>query len=277
MKTFSIGAMARICNVSIQALRYYDKIDLIKPAIRNPKTNYRYYVIQQVFQINIIKYLQYAKLPIEEIRQVLTLTGDSLANALTKQSRNIDDQIRRLQNSQQLISGQIQQLNDLQQITSHPAGVVYQRHIKERTILQLPAPQRITPLDYPDKETSQLDRLLIENGTIGNLQYGFSFPLRPYQSINDIHYQEILTQVFTHQTPKLQTHLGRIPAGTYLCIFFYWNRQQYFNHYQKLQQAFRHQSAEPSGIVYEISSVNDYSYHDEHDFITELSVKLPEN
>lgn len=277
MRNFSIGEMAKICNVSIQALRYYDKIDLIKPAIRNPETNYRYYVIQQVFQINIVKYLQYAKLSIEDIRQVLNLKGDALANALTQQSRHIDDQIRRLQNSQQLISGQIQQLNDLQQITKHPLGVVYQRHIRERTILQLPTQPVITPLDYPDKETSQLDRLLIENGTIGNLQYGFSFPLRPYQSVTDIHYQAMLTQVFTPQPPELKAYLGKIPEGNYLCIFFYWNRQQYFNHYQKLQRAFRHRSPASSGVVYEISSVNDYGYHDEHDFITELSVKLPEN
>ncbi|MFC6322404.1 MerR family transcriptional regulator [Companilactobacillus baiquanensis] len=91
MRKFSIGEMARICNVSIQTLRYYDKIDLINPAERNPENNYRYYLIQQVFQINIIKYLQYAGLSIEEIRRTINLKGDVLADFLTEQSQNIYD------------------------------------------------------------------------------------------------------------------------------------------------------------------------------------------
>ncbi|MFC6322403.1 hypothetical protein [Companilactobacillus baiquanensis] len=50
----------------------------------------------------------------------------------------------------------------------------------------------------------------------------------------------------------------------------------YFNYYQKIQQEFNQQYPDTSEIVYEISSVDYYDYHDENDFITELRVKLPE-
>ncbi|WP_272509083.1 MerR family DNA-binding transcriptional regulator [Clostridium ganghwense] len=42
---FSIGETAKINNVSIQALRLYDRMGLLKPAYVDPENNYRYYTI----------------------------------------------------------------------------------------------------------------------------------------------------------------------------------------------------------------------------------------
>ena len=39
----SIGDMAKITGMSIQALRYYDRKGILKPAHVNEKTGYRYY------------------------------------------------------------------------------------------------------------------------------------------------------------------------------------------------------------------------------------------
>ena len=47
-KTYSIGAMARLCGISPRQLRYYDQIGLIKPKYRNPETGYRYYTEDQI-------------------------------------------------------------------------------------------------------------------------------------------------------------------------------------------------------------------------------------
>jgi len=42
-----IGKMAALNHTSVQTLRYYDKIDLLKPLYVNQDTNYRYYDIKQ--------------------------------------------------------------------------------------------------------------------------------------------------------------------------------------------------------------------------------------
>ena len=44
----SIGEFSKICGVSQKTLRYYDEIGLIKPHEINPKSNYRYYSIDQL-------------------------------------------------------------------------------------------------------------------------------------------------------------------------------------------------------------------------------------
>ncbi len=44
----SIGKVAKLKNISIKALRYYDEIGIFPPAYINPKTNYRYYKKEQL-------------------------------------------------------------------------------------------------------------------------------------------------------------------------------------------------------------------------------------
>ena len=44
----TIGEVAKVANVSIQTLRYYDQIDLFKPAYIDPQTNYRFYKDSQL-------------------------------------------------------------------------------------------------------------------------------------------------------------------------------------------------------------------------------------
>ena len=68
---YSIGEVAKIMGISIQTLRYYSSIDLLKPAYINPSTGYRYYSYDQFHLIDRIKYLQKFGLSLEEISKIL--------------------------------------------------------------------------------------------------------------------------------------------------------------------------------------------------------------
>ncbi|MDF2989483.1 MAG: transcriptional regulator MerR family, partial [Eubacterium sp.] len=54
----SIGQLAKICNVSHKTLRYYDDLDLLKPAKVNLDNGYRFYSKWHVTRIMTIKQLQ---------------------------------------------------------------------------------------------------------------------------------------------------------------------------------------------------------------------------
>ena len=44
MKTkYSIGKVAKIHNMTIESLRHYDRVGLLKPSYINEDTGYRYY------------------------------------------------------------------------------------------------------------------------------------------------------------------------------------------------------------------------------------------
>ena len=44
----TIGEVAKVKQISIKALRYYEKIGILKPAYCDPNTGYRYYKNEQM-------------------------------------------------------------------------------------------------------------------------------------------------------------------------------------------------------------------------------------
>jgi DNA-binding transcriptional MerR regulator/predicted transcriptional regulator YdeE len=69
-----IGYFARISQVTVKALHYYDRLGLLKPAQVDPFTNYRYYTIDQLPRLNRILALKDLGLSLEQI--ALLLKGD---------------------------------------------------------------------------------------------------------------------------------------------------------------------------------------------------------
>ncbi len=73
----SIGAFAKISNVTTNTLRYYDEIGLIKPAQVDRDTGYRYYDVSQLQTILLINKLKYYRLSLEEISEILGQPDDN--------------------------------------------------------------------------------------------------------------------------------------------------------------------------------------------------------
>ncbi|MCY8208580.1 MerR family DNA-binding transcriptional regulator, partial [Bacillus subtilis] len=51
---FTIGETARLNNISIQTLRYYDRIGIFKPHYTDQDNGYRYYHVKQFFYLDVI-------------------------------------------------------------------------------------------------------------------------------------------------------------------------------------------------------------------------------
>jgi len=84
-KLFQIGEVANICGISIQTLRYFDKIALLKPVYIDKETNYRYYSQDQIFSITIIKMLRNTGFSLTEIKKILEKRKISEFSALYKE------------------------------------------------------------------------------------------------------------------------------------------------------------------------------------------------
>lgn len=64
---FSIGVFSKLCSISIQALRHYDKIGLLKPKFTNTETGYRFYGADQIVIVMIIQKMATLGLSLSEI------------------------------------------------------------------------------------------------------------------------------------------------------------------------------------------------------------------
>lgn len=64
-----IGEFSKLTGVPIRTLRYYDEIDLFKPAEIDLFTDYRYYKEEQVGDLELINKLKSVGFSLEEIKQ----------------------------------------------------------------------------------------------------------------------------------------------------------------------------------------------------------------
>ena len=74
-----IGEFSKLAKISIKALRYYDKIGLLKPAMIDSATQYRYYAPEQLQTVRLISMYKEAGLSGEMITKLVYQKGDGRA------------------------------------------------------------------------------------------------------------------------------------------------------------------------------------------------------
>lgn len=108
---YTIGQISRICKIPVQTLRYYDKIDLLKPAIVNKETGYRHYSNKQILNINIIQQLKEFKFSLHEIKEYLKQDDLSIIINLYNNKRlEIEEQIHELRRIEKQLRNRIENL-----------------------------------------------------------------------------------------------------------------------------------------------------------------------
>jgi DNA-binding transcriptional MerR regulator len=90
-----IGDFARLSQVSVVTLRYYDEMDLLKPVKVDPFTGYRFYSADQLPRLNRILALKDLGFALEQIRLILTdgLTHEQLRSMLTLQREEVEKRL----------------------------------------------------------------------------------------------------------------------------------------------------------------------------------------
>ncbi|MGG4396869.1 helix-turn-helix domain-containing protein [Paenibacillus thiaminolyticus] len=68
---FKISEFSKISQVSVKTLRYYDQLNLLKPAHIDKFTGYRYYSADQMFQLHRILAYKELGLSLDQIRQMM--------------------------------------------------------------------------------------------------------------------------------------------------------------------------------------------------------------
>lgn len=74
-----IGRFSKVCRLSVKALRYYDEVGLLRPALVDPSSGYRYYTYGQANRAEAIRVLRSLDMPVDEIREVLSAGGTAEA------------------------------------------------------------------------------------------------------------------------------------------------------------------------------------------------------
>lgn len=131
-KYYSIGEVTKVTGVSIDRLRNYDKINLLKPEYVDSKTGYRYYTGNQFRKLRFIKYLRKINVPLNEIKSILNKETDSkdFILFLEEKIKQIENEINNLN----LIKEDIIELKLNMECSMKSSNIenIYVREIEER-------------------------------------------------------------------------------------------------------------------------------------------------
>ena len=109
----TIKEFATLCGCNTQTLRYYDKIDLLKPVKVDPWSGYRYYTNSQAIDFVKIKNLQAADFTIDEIKALLIMTDAQVYEAF---DRKIAEQAQKLQRIKEIQQSYLTEKNNMEKL-----------------------------------------------------------------------------------------------------------------------------------------------------------------
>lgn len=206
MKNYlSIGDLAKIKCVSVKALRYYEKIGILKPAYINPDNGYRYYSPEQIIIVDFIISFLELNVPLKNFK-------DYIQNDTLNFKKLLDD-------SNILINNELEKLHAIKKritnISSHLQDSIdrmeeqyYKGHFSERCLL-------ITKLKKPAlfdkeyiKEISRLYFLIKEKDYIPLYQNGCLY----IKSTNALYAFAEIEKPLT-----LPENIFLLPADTFNC------------------------------------------------------------
>jgi DNA-binding transcriptional MerR regulator len=96
----TVGLVARRSGLTTKALRHYDRIRLLRPALVDDATGYRMYHHEQVAEARLVHLLRSLELPLDQVRAAVAAwkTGDSAAvcDVIRRHRRHLDARVTRL-------------------------------------------------------------------------------------------------------------------------------------------------------------------------------------
>ncbi len=131
---FTISEFAKLRDININSLRYYEKLGLLKPAYMDEKNGYRYYSAEQVSLLNKIILCIQLGIPLKEMVKFLDEDGNLESQKLLEQGRIVArERIQEMQNNLDYIE---YSLKNIEENKGYKKCVgLYERAFEERKVM----------------------------------------------------------------------------------------------------------------------------------------------
>lgn len=122
MELLTIGEFARASRLSAKALRLYDELGLLRPAVVDPLNGYRRYSPGQLETARVVAWLRRIGMPLAEIRAVVGMPGAEAAEVVKRYWRRVEADT---ENKRQLAGVLVEYLSGKGAIVSTSLAVKY--------------------------------------------------------------------------------------------------------------------------------------------------------
>ena len=124
---YSIGKVSRLTGLSIPAIRYYDRIGLVAPAVRDRVTGYRYYDESQIMSFYTISELKAIGMDLEQIAAFIQHKNpyrlqETIREILRGLRSQMQDLENRMQATERVYSSVVEGMNLLDESLDRETG-----------------------------------------------------------------------------------------------------------------------------------------------------------
>lgn len=216
-KYLTISEFAKLRNVSIGSLRYYEKLNILVPEYIDPKTKYRYYSPEQLGILDAIILCITLDIPLKDLKNYIDEDGyiDS-KSILTNGEKAMQAKILQMEKKLMITRLTLESMERNQQYSNMKG--VYKREIEERYFIESYFQGDIYAISEDERKPATLFRDAQESG---------DHPVFPSGLI--LHFEKEPAEIsFFFQVlhpDKQDKRIIRIPIGTYSCMQADMNRK----------------------------------------------------
>jgi DNA-binding transcriptional MerR regulator len=256
-----IGEFARLTGLTVKALRHYDEVGLLHPAMVDPQTGYRWYASEQLRPALRVRRLRALDVPVAEIKRLLAGADQTALlcahreriSARAKRDQQIINQLDRL------ISGEER---------SVPEDVLYRIEVKELPAQELAViTERVPTSGLADWLRGAFDELFACAGEVGA---GPPFAVLPPPDIEDVVDVEAALPLAGEVVPSGRIALRHDPGFRALVALHHGPYQSLAQAHRALWNALDCQGVEVAGPPREIYLTNPDEVSDPSHNLTEV-------
>ncbi|MEG1255386.1 MerR family transcriptional regulator [Clostridium sp.] len=245
---FSIGEVSKLHNISIQTLRHYDKIGLLKPAYINEKSKYRYYSVKHFIILDLIKQCKAMGVSLNEIKILVNnyTSINSILDIITKQKEIVEEKIKELDN----IKSNIYFLeNRIQTLLEEGINKVFVKYCSERKFIKYNNTQRYTE-EFQINLCKTLGDIDKKYGNT-NKELVFSTSYEDFKKHNQLTYNNMIISISDTMAID-EKKIITLKPGYYITINFDDDYKDTSKYYGKLVDYIEKNNIKVSETFYEI-------------------------
>lgn len=264
-KMYRIGDISKLYGISSDILRYYEKIGLLIPDIRE-KNGYRYYSQKQLWKLNNIRSLRNLGVGLKEITDFLKTRSVAKTEEMIEfQLEKIEENLAELLSLKEELEKKRENIRFFKSFTSYEIPQI--RYIKRRNIL-------LKKGDFREESEINLELKILKKRLAEDNDFIFTEneigTIIKYEEWEHGNYYDYTgTFVITEeQTPNF------LKEGEYLTYFFKGDYLEIEKHYKKLKKFLSKNSYKVVGNIIELYHIEIHITENKKEYVTEIQIPL---
>lgn len=264
-RKMKISEFAKIFGISRRMLIHYDKIGLFSPLSVSQDNLYRYYGIEQAYELGYFMILKEAGVPLNELKYYSSHKSiENYIDLISRHYSSLCSKIEQLQIAQKKIQQDIQEFNFYQSLANKQDPFYFD--ITEDI-----------PIHLIHKTDS--DDLLDVFAAIYKENQSFSFRVGEIKKLQDIsqkNYGKISSFFFEDFSPSAPRNCS-IKKGRYIAIYHTGPHRNTPESYKKLYDYIIQNKVKTINIFYESSVIGPHCSNNEDEYVIKIFIQLSPN